>query len=1107
MCLVPALAVFGQSRAVDPNAAAAPSPRAAIAPTESARSGANPSVEVSPLDTILMRDAKGNLVPVVGMAFEEFEQLLRLKKGLSPNAAPAYTLEAISLVGKANERTADLQLTATIRVREPGWVRVPLHLPNAVVRQSTRHEGPGEHFLTYDASAGGYVCWLNGNDARPHVVSLAIASSLTRAGEERRLSLGLPRATESSVRLVVPSATVEASLISGEGIATTQVLDETRTEIVVMGAAGDLNLAWRSRPDTSKVPTQLDASGEITVRIQSEHRITSEARLRVRSYGPPVESFRVRLPPGMEMLPAAPGGGYSLAAVDLQLPATAADSPQQPEQIVEVRLDKAASSAEIVLRAQREAEIAGSPLFFPAQFDVIGAVRQRGTIDFYMDGEWQLDWQEDRTVHRIDLMPEAAASRIVARFEYFQQPSGLGLKVSTRPARVSVEPVHQVFVEPQRVRIETILKYRFRGARAAGLRFDMVDWTFDRLTPDGLLDFPIEPEVQGGILQIPFRPGMASPAELELKLEAHRVLPHGTENLALHFPRPVADIVAPPTILVFAADNVELTPQSAQLLNLSPETMAGRPGEGRSPAFVYRDLGGDETARFVASLRILERQIAASGRASVRIDRHQVQIEQRLDYQIAHESARDFSLLVPREIASRDDLDLLLDGQSLPLRFLSDPPLTDERLERLQFTSPRDLSGNVAVTVRYSLPVTWDRKSPLAWTLPLVVPAQEDGSSFTGQQVEFQLLDDMTIEPVQNQADEVVQPTAVRGLANAYFWEDPLSFSSWLMSPGRDGSTAAVHVSQMWVQTWLSPSVRQERVVMRVRTLQESIRLRLPPGAASPVTAVDAVEVEPSMAQSVGAPGQVVTVPLKNRNGECIVEIWYVIDPPPTQLGITHSDLRPAQILESEPPRRAYWQLVMPEDQHLLEMPPEMSAEMTWSRNGLRVFRRPILDQRQLEGWLKASRQDALPSTANEYLFGSVARWPTLTFDSTNRRVLVSAASAGVLLFGLLFVNLKWLRRPSVLFVLALTLCSAALVWPEAALLVAQGSLLGLVIGGVIAGWNRIITGVATRDVRQTTTSPSKSASSPSTHSGASPLSIGSRLGTTHRTPLMEARP
>jgi hypothetical protein len=383
-----------------------------------------------------------------------------------------------------------------------------------------------------------------------------------------------------------------------------------------------VQLALRPRRDTAKTGSaQLDASGEITVRIQSERRISSDARLRVRGYGPPLETFRVQLPPGMELLPLPPAGGFSVTSLP---PILDESNPQRgpPPQIVEVRLDKpATNSAEILLRAAREADVMSPESLTPARFEVLGAVRQRGTIDILMDGEWQLDWTEDKSVHRIDLTPDAAAARVVARYEYFRQPCGLELKVAARPSRVSVEPTHMVYVDPHRVRVETLLKYRFRGSRAAGLSFDLGDWSFDRLVPDTLVDIPVTRSADAGRLQLPFRPGAAPPTELELKLEAHRTLPSATESLALTFPQPLADIVAPATIMIFTADNVELTPQIEELAGLSPDpTTARQPGR-EQPSVVYRELGGGEPVRFVAHLRPLARTTTTAARATARIDR------------------------------------------------------------------------------------------------------------------------------------------------------------------------------------------------------------------------------------------------------------------------------------------------------------------------------------------------------------------------------------------------------------------------------------------------------------------------------------------------------
>src|SRR5262249_2168357 len=146
----------------------------------------------------------------------------------------------------------------------------------------------------------------------------------------------------------------------------------------------------------------------------------------------------------------------------------------------------------------------------------------RGTIDCTVEGEWLLQWKEDASVRRLDVGAEAAAARLAARYEYSRQPCGLTLKVSTRPTRVSVEPTHVIYIDGQQVRMESTLKYRFRGARAAALEFDVADWKLDRLTPADMLEIVAGPPNGEGNLVVPVQTGVTLPAEMELKLEAHQ---------------------------------------------------------------------------------------------------------------------------------------------------------------------------------------------------------------------------------------------------------------------------------------------------------------------------------------------------------------------------------------------------------------------------------------------------------------------------------------------------------------------------------------------------------------------------------------------------------
>jgi hypothetical protein len=943
------------------------------------------------------------------------------------------------------------------------------------------------------------------------MVTLAIAVGVSKVGNERRLAIGLPRATESSLRLTTSEKEVEASLAGGEGIVSTRARGADHTEMSVLGPAGELQLAWRSAHDaTGNEPGQLDASGEITVRIESEHRITSDARLRVRGYNGPLESFRVRLPPGMELVSLPTAGGFSVTPLAPAANEPAAANGPPSGQVVEIRFDKPVTAAtEVVLRAQRQPDAKAATPLAAARFEVLGAARQRGTIDFTMDGEWQLDWTEDKSVHRLDLTPDTAAARIVARFEYFQQPCGLELKVSPRPSRVSVEPTHTVYVDAQRVRVETLLKYRFRGARATALTFEMGEWHFDRLTPDTLLDAPAAMRQSPGQWQVPFRAGAAPPTELELKLEAHQTLPPKSERLSLTFPRPRADVVAPAIIAIVAADNVELTPQAAELIGLSPDLSTIRiPGRQQQP-LVYRDLGGGEPAAFVAGKRTLARATTASGRATIRIDRQQMQVEQRLDYRVVHEPQRLFALLTPRELAAGGSLQVSLSGESLELVAAPEAGASSPTQTRLQFTTPTEQIGSFQVLVRYAIPLRWDGQKPLAMTLPLVLPPDEGEDQFEAQQLEFLLAEGLQIEPDAEGTAALSEPTAVGGdTADVYQWPNPPGVSKWTIQASLASESEPTAVSQMWVQTWLTGQSRQERVALRLSTLQPTIRVRLPKGVrqSSVQTAIDGKEVQ----RAVRMPGVLaISLPASARGHECVLEVCYALDSPGQLLGVLIDELRPAEIVDAGAPRRVYWQVVLPEDQHLVLPPADMAAEMTWATDRWHYARRPVMDQRQLEAWIDATPQDPPPLGVNEYLFGTLGRWPTFHVTCAHRRLIVPVASGLILAVGMALVHVRRLRTPGVLLSAAVVLAAAALAAPDFAMLAGQAAVLGLVVTIAAAAWAWFMSGRAVLPaptVSKVITRPHESASTqpPSPRPDRSSRISSTRPG---GAPIMEARP
>jgi hypothetical protein len=1093
ICQEPPLA---QNQKPQENSSTPASPAPAASPgTE----GPSKALEPSPLDTFWLKDSKGALVPVLGMSFEEFEQLWRLRRGLGPPAPPPYVLERLSLTGSAAEQVAECRLSVTVSVQAEGWQRVPLRMASGVIRNLDASWAQGGRLLSFDPAAGGYVVWLKGTSGQPQTFELPVAFPVAVSGEQRRVSLALPRATEALLRLALDRPAAEASMLSGEGILTREALPDGRSELVVLGAAGDVQLAWRTMREAGLGrPPTLDVNGELVVRVESQRRVATDARLRVRSYTAPIEAFQVRLPPGMELIPTPSSPAYTLRPLpEARGPArgpaqgrqeaardsgTRAGAPQgtshqeskglpskpaaagarpaggvppspteaaEQGQLVEVRFERPSLAPPDV---QLSAELPGDrPLpakLMPARFEVLSATRQRGTIDFAVDGQWQLEWSEDGSVHRLDLTPEAAASRLVARFEYFRQPCELALAVAPRPSRVSVEPTHLIYVDPQQVRVETTLKYRFRGARASGLNFELGDWELERLTPDASLDLPVRKEPIRGRLEVPFLPGAAPAGELELKLEAHRRLSEGTQRLVLTLPRPVADLVAPATVWVFAADNLELTPLGDELVGLTAEQPAPRPATAQGVPLVYRDLGGGEPALFVATLRRRQRVTTVSGQATVRVERQQLQIEQRLEYRVAHDPQRNFWLTVPQDVVASGTLQVWFDGEPLPVETqtaVADP--ADSTLVRLGFALPAAQLGMFQVLVRQNLPLAWDRQGAYPLSLPLPVPPDEPETRFLGQRVDFLLGEGLRVEPELETVDDLARPLPVpsAGAVAAFTWEKPVCLSHWTLRlvPGVEGTL--VTVPQMWVQTWLAPGVRRDRVCLRLTTARESVRLRLPPGvqATSVQVAVDAREVRAELRQP-----RTLIVPLAPAAAqrEYVVEVGYTLPPPEAVWGWQAAQLQAAVVEEAAPPRRMYWQLVLPEDQTLLLPPNDLVAEMAPASGLWPWLRQPVMDQPQLEAWVQATRQPPLPRASQRYLFGTLSRWPVLKAVVVPRRLLVVGASSVILVLGLLLIHVPALRRPGLLWTGAVAILAGSLVAPETALVVAQAGWLGMIV-------------------------------------------------------------
>ncbi len=143
---------------------------------------------------------------------------------------------------------------------------------------------------------------------------------------------------------------------------------------------------------------------------------------------------------------------------------------------------------------------------------------------------------------------------------------------------------------------------------------------------------------------------------------------------------------------------------------------------------------------------------------------------------------------------------------------------------------------------------------------------------------------------------------------------------------------------------------------------------------------------------------------------------------------------------------RFFWHLITPASEHLVNAPAMMTAEQQWMWKNGGWGRRPNLSQQDLENWIGATAQDAVPMKTNQYLYTSIGPVIDLQVRTLGRATILLIVSGATLLIGLLLIYLPVFRHPVSLLCVGLVLLCGALLAPESILLVSQAAALGLVL-------------------------------------------------------------
>jgi hypothetical protein len=1011
-------------------------PAAAAEPPATKVEEVRPSVYYLP-------DKQGNLQAVLDFNYEDFIELYKLKQRLAKREAlPRYSIQRMSINGTAGSENAELTIQFQIMVRDADWTRVPLRLDQGLLREPAEYQGPGEHFVHFDGNGDGYVSWIRGKKEGLHEITLKMLVPLSPAGEERKLRIFTPRAAVSEMKLKIPEPGAVGTVSEGATLLPPSAAEQDGTLFTALGLGGEFQLAWhKAEAKIAEVPAVLEAAGNILIRLDSQG-IISEATLSVHSYASPFDRFVVRLPTDAEFSPSS-APGYSI------LPLEGKKEADGRQAVVQVRFNKKTTGpVEIHLSTRRNFYQEQQPEGFDlAGFEVLGAVRQWGTIAVAVGSDRQVVWGPQHGVRQTDLLPESLHGEgILAGFEYSSYPYTLTAGLAPRKARINVDPEYVLLVGQDRIELEAKLSCFIRGAKVNVLRLAMPDWEIDEAGPENIVAQDGIDRDEKHVVSIALR--QPSSGKLELHFRGHKMLDKSAGGISVALPQPQALSPGPAIVAVAAADNVELTPEAKSLQGLIRQQIAlpMKLPERQQDALYYRSEGN--IAVFAARMRVHPRRITLDAANHVHLETDAAKVTQRLAYSIAYEAVDHLLLDVPQTLVGPNRVEIQHNGKPLAAKIVTESAegSVPAGMVRMRVSLPEACIGRCELIVRYTAGMpALELSTRTSWSVPLVMPVDVEAS------------------------DNKLYLTAAPGIkiiSNGEAWKSLYDEENDLSQTGLDTGLElqadkcresldlelereyrlvnnTTVVERAWIQTWLSSSARQDRAVFQFSSNQKKLFFHLPSGAAPEqmLAMLDGKRVE---AEAAGENRFLLALPGEGEIRSYLLELRYHF-----------SGQRPAQgLLSLDFPRlgsnvwtrRMYWQLILPQNEHVLINPPGFDREYCWKWSGYFWGREPVLNQMQLESWIGTPVHAILPEGAGVYLYGNLGNADRAELRTVGRTLIVAIASGAALVLGLLLIYVPIVRHPFSLLVISLVLLSLAMIYPEPAIMIAQASGLGLAL-------------------------------------------------------------
>ncbi len=1037
----------------------------------------------------LMLDSAGNPVMVPGMTFEKLDRLMRLQDGLERPPLP-FSFESMSISGRMVDTHAELNVAARILV-EPtggGWVAIPLRMGNFHRTGPADVSGVESYRMDLSDDGSGYLLYVQCDSQRTVVLGMRVVCKVAPA-PSAAIEFRLPE-TVCDVKLAVPDAGVAASIVGrGDEVLRTQNVGQS-TEINVESGGGTFSLRVGSQAPLLDNRPVLEAESRIVVDWQqADNAPLAAVDLTVRNLRGDLPKLTMMVPGSMRLLqqPEVRGGGpfEVLDPVDLVSESTPAAAGQRAGDATR-SIDlvpfapRSDSRVEVSLNGQMRSEggrAGGMVVLSPIAMK--DAVEQIGEIEVRTPRDFRLRWTPHEWVHSVWEQPdnESLTSRVY-RFRFDRVPFELPIWLSARARQLRVESEWLMTLYDSLASLRMIIRATGSIPDTRLLPIDVGSWKVQSVFIADTTT-PVEADRNGDTLEIDLGSLPSGGTEGDrIEVVLVQSLAAGDAKIDLPLPRLAGDQAAvgtlPSSLTVISQNDSRFVLDVASSSGIGEVIRGSAPVQGTSPTAPaassesrYSLPDVSQAPRLVGFL-VREKpsvSFVAAAEITVVADR----INERVDWTIYPQGG--------------------LRGR-LPIAWGE----ADEGLTGLGTDGPASLRGAYANVATNPMPDQNDenevlRLSPLPpWS---VVVDDSPATIQTDAQGRYQIYSDRLAggpHRIQlRRSRELPALASSQSLLSGVLLPRPALADTTLRAPmslrtlssgefellvmGNDGrwtdELAMASLPQRELTLQLQPVEKQDddflvrRAVLRTAagdaSYYEQFLATIDGGGAVRIGLSQPLGEIRAKATVDGEPVEVA----RDADGRCLIrlgdkaihrldlQIWA-----PRSSRMLIDQVKPLMLLPIGI-EQLYWQIIVPEDQHLIWATETMGRAMKWELDDWRLRRVPDQTDSMLVAW-SGSASSAVMPPGHRYLFVGIDS-RSLAATTMSRLAMWLVVGTVVLLTATLLTYVPRLRHPMTAITAAVGLGGLILLLPDAAVMTGQLVMVAMLIVSVMSGVRQLL--------------------------------------------------